>query len=55
LAPPFRPPKATLSEQMAARRQWPADRQILATPVQRIVEEALALSAAQRPTQAGNT
>lgn len=47
--------KATLSEQMAARRQVPADRQILATPVQRIVEEALALRAAQRPVQGGNT
>jgi hypothetical protein len=47
--------KATLSEQMAARRQVPADRQILATSVQRIVEEALALPAAQRSTQAGHT
>jgi hypothetical protein len=37
--------KATLSEQMAACRQRPADRQILAVPVQRIVEEALALRA----------
>jgi len=43
----FHRAKATLSEQMAARRQSPADRQILATPVQRIVEEALALNAAR--------
>lgn len=35
--------KATLSEQMAACRASPADRQILATPVQRIVEESAAL------------
>lgn len=47
--------KATLSEQMAARRQVPSDRQILATPVQRIVEEALALRVAQRAMQSGNT
>jgi hypothetical protein len=43
--------KATLSEQMAARRQAAADRQILATPVQRIVEEALALRAVPRTLQ----
>lgn len=35
--------KATLSEQMSARRLHPPDRQILAMPVQRIVEEALEL------------
>ena len=39
----FRRAKATLSEQMAACRRRPADRQILAVPVSRIVEEALAL------------
>lgn len=47
--------KATLSEQMAARRRAPADRQVLATPVQRIVEEALALGALQRPVPDGST
>ena len=35
--------KATLSEQMSACRRRPADRMILAVPVSRIVEEALAL------------
>lgn len=40
----FRKAKATLSEQMTACRTRPADRQILATPVQRILDEALALS-----------
>ncbi len=39
----FHRAKATLSEQMAVRRAHPADRQILATPVKRIIEEALAL------------
>jgi hypothetical protein len=39
----FKRAKATLSEQMAACRRRPADRLILAVPVQRIVEEALAL------------
>lgn len=38
--------KSTLSEQMAACRASPADRQILATPVQRIVEDYAALRAA---------
>jgi hypothetical protein len=47
--------KATLSEQMTARRIHPADRQILATPVQRIVEEALALAAAHPTGQGGST
>jgi hypothetical protein len=51
----FRRAKATLSEQMAAARQRPADRLILAMPVHRIVEEALALGAPRRPVQAGNT
>jgi hypothetical protein len=46
--------KATLSEQMAARRLHPVDRQILATPMQRIVEEALALGTTQRLVQAGS-
>jgi hypothetical protein len=41
----FHRAKATLSEQMAARRQAPADGSILATPMPRIVEEALALGA----------
>ncbi|MES2956715.1 MAG: hypothetical protein V4792_00935 [Pseudomonadota bacterium] len=39
----FERAKATLSEQMAARRASPVDRQILATPVERIIEEATAL------------
>jgi len=43
----FRRAKATLSEQMAARRANPADQQILATPVDRIIEEALALRRAR--------
>jgi hypothetical protein len=47
--------KATLSEQMAAVRRRPADLQILATPVQRIVEEALALGPAQRRVLARST
>jgi hypothetical protein len=47
--------KATLSEQMTARRLHPADRQILLTPVQRIVEEALELAAAHPTGQGGNT
>ena len=38
--------KATLSEQMAARRARPADRAILAKPLGEIVEEALRLAAA---------
>jgi hypothetical protein len=50
----FHRAKATLSEQMGARRQSSADRLILATPVQRIVEEALALGTA-RPVNGGNT
>jgi hypothetical protein len=37
--------RATVSEQMAACRRRPADRQILDTPVQRILEEGLALLA----------
>lgn len=36
--------KATLSEQMAASRNRPRDRQILAIPISRIVQEALALA-----------
>ena len=36
--------KATLSEQMAASRKRPRDRQILAMPTSRIVQEALALA-----------
>ena len=43
----FRRAKATLSEQMAARRASTADRQIIATPVERIVEEAAALRKAR--------
>jgi hypothetical protein len=43
----FQRAKATLSEQMAARRASAADRQIIATPVDRIVEEALALRRVQ--------
>jgi hypothetical protein len=39
----FHRAKATLSEQMAARRASGADRPILATPAKRIIEEALAL------------
>lgn len=35
--------KSTLSEQMAACRASPGDRQILSTPVLRIIDEALAL------------
>jgi hypothetical protein len=46
--------KATLSEQMAARRHAAADRPILAAPMQRIVEEALALGA-QRPVNSAHT
>jgi hypothetical protein len=38
--------KATLSEQMAACRARPADQNILDTPLQRIVDEGLALRAA---------
>jgi hypothetical protein len=37
--------KATISEQMAARRASTVDRQIMATPAQRIIEEAVALRA----------
>jgi len=48
----FRRAKATLSEQMAACRARPADRQIVGTPAQRIIEEAAALvSTANRPTR----
>ena len=39
----FRRAKSTLSEQMAACRARPADREILRTPAQRIIEEAVAL------------
>jgi hypothetical protein len=39
----FRRAKSTLSEQMAACRARPADRQILSTPAQRIVAEAMEL------------
>jgi hypothetical protein len=39
----FHRAKSTLSEQMTACKTRPADRRILDTPVQRIVEEALAL------------
>ncbi|MBX3621266.1 MAG: hypothetical protein KF891_14950 [Rhizobacter sp.] len=45
--------KATLSEQMAACRRRPADRQILDTPVQRILDEATALLAAESGMRAG--
>jgi len=48
----FRRAKATLSEQMTACRARPADRQIMATPAHRIVEEAAALvSTGNRPTR----
>lgn len=40
----FERAKATLSEQMAARRASTEDRKIIATPVDRIIEEALALA-----------
>lgn len=40
----FNRAKATLSEQMSASRQRPADQQILGTPIGRIVEEAIALA-----------
>jgi hypothetical protein len=40
----FNRAKATLSEQMAASRKRPIDRQILSTPSSRIVEEAVALA-----------
>lgn len=40
--------KATLSEQMAASRNRPRDRQILAIPTSRIVQEALALAIDQK-------
>lgn len=43
----FERAKATLSEQMAACRRRPADRQILAVGVTRLVEEALALRSAE--------
>jgi hypothetical protein len=43
----FERAKATLSEQMAARRANAEDRQIIATPVERIIEEALALRSAR--------
>jgi hypothetical protein len=47
--------KATLSEQMTACRQDAADRQVLATPVGRIVEEATALAASvRRRTRVGS-
>lgn len=40
----FRRSKATLSEQMTACRKRPADREILATPLSRVVDEAVALA-----------
>ncbi len=46
----FKRAKATLSEQMAARRSNAVDQQILATPVSRIIEEAVALRRAQSKT-----
>jgi len=42
----FRRAKSTLSEQMAACRARPVDGEILRTPAQRIIEEAMALSRA---------
>lgn len=50
----FQRAKATLSEQMTACRMRPADRQILATPVDRIVEEALALRVAAKGLPRGH-
>ena len=44
----FRRAKATLSEQMTACRAHPQDRQILDTPAQRIVDEAVALVSTRR-------
>lgn len=44
----FRRAKATLSEQMTACRAHPQDRQILATPAHRIVDEAIALASTGR-------
>ncbi|WP_457324713.1 hypothetical protein [Roseateles sp. P5_E11] len=41
----FKRAKATMSEQMAAARRRPEDQQILATPMARIVAEALSLAA----------
>ncbi len=48
----FRRSKATLSEQMAARRTSAADQSIIATPVDRIIEEALELRQAQAKLEA---
>ena len=45
----FRKAKATLSEQMAACRARSADRQILETPVRRILEESVALKVNAAP------
>lgn len=50
----FHRAKSTLSEQMNARRANAADRQILATPVKRIIDEAAALRPA-RPTGTGTS
>jgi hypothetical protein len=44
----FRKAKATLSEQMAACRARSTDRQILETPVRRILEESATLQAKAR-------
>lgn len=44
----FKRAKATLSEQMAATRRRPEDQQILSTPLNRIVAEALALAGEAR-------
>lgn len=45
----FQRAKSTLSEQMAACRARPADRQILGTPAPRIIEEAVALAVVVTP------
>lgn len=50
----FHRAKATLSEQMTARRTSAADRSILATPVQRIIEQATALRAAYEQRRQNN-
>jgi hypothetical protein len=44
----FKRAKATLSEQMAAARRRPEDKQILGTSIGRVVAEALALAANER-------
>ena len=51
----FERAKATLSEQMAACRERPADRLILSTPLRRILEEAAALQAATVMRDSGRT